>query len=56
MARYGGPLDPAGFYNAAGWGPVIIANLPPTLWAVIAAVLLLVRRPAAAPAGKTGRQ
>lgn len=52
-SMYGGPLDPAGFYNAAGWGPVIIASLPPAVWVVIAAVLLL-RRSAPASSGKTG--
>ncbi|MDQ0824423.1 hypothetical protein QFZ60_000596 [Arthrobacter sp. B2I5] len=40
-SMYGGPLDPSGFYNAAGWGPVIIANLPPAVWFVLAAALLL---------------
>lgn len=40
-SMYGGPLDPGGFYNAAGWGPVIIANLPPAVWVVVTAVLLL---------------
>ncbi|WP_157357037.1 hypothetical protein [Arthrobacter sp. U41] len=54
-SMYGGPLDRGGFYNAAGWGPVIIANPPPALWVVIAAVLLL-RRPATPPAGEAGRR
>jgi hypothetical protein len=49
-SMYGGPLNPAGFYNAAGWGPVIIANLPPAVWVVTAAVLLL-RRAAPASSG-----
>lgn len=40
-SMYGGPLDPAGFYNPAGWGPVVVANLPPAVWVVLAAVLLL---------------
>lgn len=51
-SMYGGPLDPTGFYNAAGWGPVVIANLPPAVWVVFAAVLLL-RNPAPAPAPAT---
>lgn len=46
-SMYGGPLDPTGFYNAAGWGPVVVANLPPAVWVVLAAVLLL-RSPARA--------
>ncbi|MET3950353.1 hypothetical protein [Arthrobacter sp. UYEF36] len=49
-SMYGGPLDPAGFYNAAGWGPVIVANLPPAVWLVLAAVLML-RRPAPVASG-----
>jgi hypothetical protein len=44
-SMYGGPADPSGFYNAAGWGPIIAANFPPLIWIVLAAVLLL-RRPA----------
>ncbi|MDQ0662767.1 hypothetical protein QFZ35_001265 [Arthrobacter ulcerisalmonis] len=43
-SMYGGPAEPRGFYNAAGWGPVLIANFPPVIWIVSASVLLL-RRP-----------
>ncbi len=50
-SMYGGALDFSGFYNAAGWGPVIIANLPPALWFALTAVLLL-RGPAPVPAGR----
>ncbi len=55
-AMYGGPVNPAGFYNAGGWGPAIIANFPPLIW-FLATGILLVRgkvgvavRPAAVPA------
>jgi hypothetical protein len=40
-AMYGGPVDTAGFYNAGGWGPVIIANFPPLLWFLAAGILLI---------------
>ena len=54
-SMYGGPADPAGFYNAAGWGPVVIANLPPAVWVVVTAVLLLrAPTPAFSEAGGTG--
>ncbi|TQJ40754.1 hypothetical protein FBY33_2844 [Arthrobacter sp. SLBN-112] len=43
-SMYGGPADPSGFYNAAGWGPIIAANFPPLMWIVLPAVLLLRRR------------
>jgi hypothetical protein len=48
---YGGAVDVRGFYNAGGWGPVVIANFPPAVWIVVAAVVLLQRpqpRPGAA--------
>lgn len=44
-SMYAGPAEPAGFYNAAGWGPVVIANFPPLIWIVIASALLLRRPP-----------
>jgi hypothetical protein len=43
-AMYGGPVDTAGFYNAGGWGPVIIANFPPLLWFLVAGILLFGKR------------
>jgi hypothetical protein len=41
---YGGPVDVTGFYNAGGWGPVIIANVPPGLWFLAVSILLLRKR------------
>jgi hypothetical protein len=38
---YFGPADPAGFYNAAGWGAALIANFPPLLWFLAAGVTLV---------------
>jgi len=40
---YVGPVDPAGFYNAGGWGAALIANVPPVLW-FLAVGVTLVRR------------
>jgi hypothetical protein len=39
-ALYGGPADPARFYNAGGWGPAIIANFPPLLWFLVVGFIL----------------
>ena len=38
-----GPADPAGFYNAGGWGAALIANVQPLLW-FLAVGVTLVRR------------
>ena len=43
-AVYGGPVNPAGFYNAGGWGPAIIANFPPLIWFLIVGVMLVRNR------------
>lgn len=52
---YVGPADPTGFYNAAGWGAALIANLPPLLW-FLAVGVILVRRGPAPPVRSVGRQ
>lgn len=56
-AMYGGPVDYTRFYNAGGWGPAIIANVPPFLWFLAASIALLRRRQAAevAPGLAPGR-
>jgi hypothetical protein len=43
-AMYAGPADPAGFYNAGGWGAALIANFPPLLWFLTVGVLLIRKR------------
>lgn len=48
-AMYAGPVDTAGFYNAGGWGPAVIANFPPALWFLAASICLLRKPVAAAP-------
>jgi len=40
-AIYGGPADPAGFYNAGGWGPAIVANFPPLFWFLAVSIVLI---------------
>lgn len=49
---YLGPADPAGFYNAAGWGAALVANFPPLVWFLVVGVILIRRRPAP-PIGST---
>jgi hypothetical protein len=41
---YAGPVDAAGFYNAGGWGPAIIANFPPLIWFLVVSVWMIRRR------------
>ena len=48
-AMYGGAVDFKGFYNAGGWGPVIVANFPSALWFVSASLALLRGEGAGAP-------
>lgn len=43
-AIYGGPADPASFYNAGGWGAALIANFPPLLWFLAVSILLVRKR------------
>lgn len=40
-AIYGGPVRVSGFYNAGGWGPVVVANFPPAIWFVIAGIAMV---------------
>jgi hypothetical protein len=48
-AMYGGPVDVTSFYNAGGWGPIIIANFPPAIWFVVVSVSLIRMREVTAP-------
>jgi hypothetical protein len=52
-AIYGGAVDPAGFYNAGGWGPAMIANFPPLLWFLAAGISLIRRGQSAATTAHT---
>ena len=42
-AMFSGAVDAAGFYNAGGWGPAIIANFPPLMWFLVVGVVLIRR-------------
>lgn len=48
-ALYGGPADPAGSYNAGGWGAAMVANFPPLLWFLVVGLLLIWHCPRARP-------
>ena len=48
-AMFGGPVDYAGFYNAGGWGPAIIANFPPLIWFLVVGAQLIRKRSAPVP-------
>jgi hypothetical protein len=43
-AMYAGSVDPAGFYNAGGWGAALIANFPPLLWFLAVGAMLVRKR------------
>ena len=40
-AMYGSVVDGERFYNAAGWGPSIIANVPPLIWFFAASIAMI---------------
>jgi len=48
-SMYGGVVDGGGFYNAAGWGPAIVANVPPLVWFFAASIAMIRKREAVAP-------
>jgi hypothetical protein len=33
-------MDHNAFYNAVGWGPMIVANLPPLIWFLIVSIMI----------------
>ena len=43
-SMYANVVDHNGFYNAAGWGPVIVANVPPLLWFLVASISMIRKR------------
>ena len=49
-AMYGGTLDQTRFYNALGWGPILVGSFPPIIWILIAGILMIRKRDAIAPA------
>ena len=42
-SMYANIVDHTGFYNVAGWGPALIANVPPLIW-FLASSLSLIRK------------
>jgi hypothetical protein len=42
-AMFGGAADASGLYNAAGWGPAVIANFPPLAWFLVVGIVLIRR-------------
>jgi hypothetical protein len=43
-AMYVNSMDHNAFYNAVGWGPAIIANLPPLIWFLVVSILMIRKR------------
>lgn len=43
-SMYGKVVDGSGFYNAAGWGPAIVANVPPLIWFFAASIAMIRKR------------
>lgn len=48
-SMYADVIDPTGFYNAAGWGPAIFANIPPLLWFLVASIAMIRKHATVAP-------
>jgi hypothetical protein len=48
-SMYVGVVDSNGFYNVAGWGPAIIANVPPLIWFFIASISMIRKREIVVP-------
>lgn len=48
-SMYGEVVDGSGFYNAAGWGPAIVANVPPLIWFFAASIAMIRKRGTIAP-------
>jgi len=42
-AMYFGRANTYGFYNVAGWGPTVIANIPPLVW-ILAVSITMIRK------------
>lgn len=45
-SMYVGAVDTNGFYNVAGWGPAIVANVLPLIWFFIASISMIRKREA----------
>ena len=40
-SMYAPVVDSSQFYNAAGWGPAIVANVPPLIWFLAASIAMI---------------
>jgi hypothetical protein len=54
-AMYAGPVDYTGFYNAGGWGPAIVANVPPLIWFLAVGIVMVRKHDAKAPSSAAAR-
>jgi hypothetical protein len=43
-SMYAEVVDHNAFYNVAGWGPTIVANVPPLIWFIVASVSMIRKR------------
>ncbi len=43
-SMYANVVDHTGFYNVAGWGPAIVANVPPLIWLLTASIYMIRKR------------
>jgi hypothetical protein len=43
-SMYADVVDHNGFYNVAGWGPAIVANVPPLIWLLTASIFMIRKR------------
>jgi hypothetical protein len=43
-SMYSTLVDPNGFYNVAGWGPMLIANFPPLIWLLVTSLAMIRKR------------
>jgi hypothetical protein len=45
-SMYVASMDHNAFYNAVGWGPMVVANVPPLIWFLVASILMVRKSPA----------
>jgi hypothetical protein len=43
-SMYSNVVDHNGFYNVAGWGPALIANVPPLIWFLVTSISMIRKR------------
>ncbi len=43
-SMYANVVDHNRFYNVAGWGPAIVANVPPLIWLLTTSILMIRKR------------